>query len=88
MNLGLVIIEVCNRNAVHTSSLEAFEAEHPDVAVLHEECLNNCELCALRPFVYVNGKTVTAPTAAGCVERIERFIERELAPYEDIDDGL
>lgn len=88
MNLGLVIVEVCSRNAVNSPVLEQFEADHPEVAVLYEECLNNCDLCALRPFVYVNGKTATAPTAEGCIERIEKFVNREMKLYEDIDKDI
>lgn len=85
MNLGLVIVEVCSRNAVNSPALEQFEAEHGEVTVLYEECLNNCDLCALRPFAYVNGKTATAPTPQGCIERIEKFAQREMTLYEDID---
>jgi len=88
LNLGLVIVEVCSRNAVNSSALEQFEADHPEVTVMFEECLNNCDLCALRPFAYVNGKTATAPTPAGCIERIERFVNRELQLYEDVDEDI
>jgi uncharacterized protein YuzB (UPF0349 family) len=88
LNLGLVIVEVCSRGAINTQALEQFEEEHPEVAVLREECLNNCELCAVRPFAYVNGKTVAAPTPEGCVERIKRYAGQELQKYEDVDDSL
>lgn len=88
LNLGLVIVEVCSRNAVNTPALEQFEAEYPEIAVMYEECLNNCELCALRPFAYVNGKTATAPTAEGCIERIKKLADRELRIYEDIDSDI
>lgn len=88
MNLGLVIVEVCSRNAVNSAALEQFEAEHPEVTVMYEECLNNCDLCALRPFAYVNGKTATAPTTQGCIERIDRFVRKEMQLYEDIDSGV
>lgn len=85
MNLGLVIVEVCSRNTVNSPALEQFETEHEEVTVMYEECLNNCELCALRPFAYVNGKTAAAPTPVECVERIKKFVKREMSIYEDID---
>jgi len=84
LNLGLVIVEVCSRNGVNTAALERFSEEHPDIAVLHEECLNNCELCALRPFAYVNGDTATGRTPEDCITRIEKFAARAMSAYEDV----
>lgn len=84
MNLGLVIVEVCSRNEVNTSTLERFSEEHPDIAVLQEECLNNCELCALRPFAYVNGDTATGRTPEDCIGRIKKFADRAMSAYEDL----
>lgn len=88
MNLGLVIVEVCSRNAVNSPSLDQFETENPDIAVMYEECLNNCELCALRPFAYVNSDTATAATPHDCVERIKKFAGRAMQAYEDIDSDI
>lgn len=88
MSLGLVIVEVCSRGSINSEGLEQFEEDHPEVAVLREECLNNCELCAVRPFAYVNGKTVAAPTPEGCIERIAKYAKHELSQYEDVDDSL
>ena len=85
MSLGLVIVEVCSRNSVNSEALEKFEEENPEVAVLREECLNNCELCAVRPFAYVNGKTAAALIPEEWMERIKKFAEKEMNMYEDVD---
>ncbi|MFD0712729.1 DUF1450 domain-containing protein [Paenibacillus sp. GCM10027626] len=76
---GLIIVEVCQRNAINSAELEQFEQDMPEVTVMRMECLNHCTLCTVQPHLQVNGKLITARTAKQCFERAGQAIEKEVA---------
>jgi len=57
------------------------ESEYPEVAVLRNECLSFCGMCARSPYAIVNGKRIFAKTAEECLKLIRERIEEELAIY-------
>jgi len=62
--------------------LEAIlESEYPEVAVLRNDCLSFCGMCARSPYAIVNGKRIFAKTAEECLVKICERIEEELAMY-------
>jgi len=81
MPLGLVIIEVCSRNAIQSEALEKFILNQPEITLMRMECLNNCTLCTVQPFVQVNGKLVTARSAEKCMTRAKEEVTKELQFY-------
>lgn len=80
--LGIVIVDVCDGNAITSLDIEKIlEEEFPEVAVLMSECLSFCGLCAIRPYALVNGKRVIGKTPEECLEKIRAAIKEELAVY-------
>lgn len=79
--MGIVIIDICSGNAITTiEDIEGIlESEFPEVAVLMNECLSYCGLCAIRPFALVNGKRVIGKTPSECLDNIRAAIKIELA---------
>jgi uncharacterized protein YuzB (UPF0349 family) len=78
--LGIVLVEICEGSLIHTIDMEAeLESQYPEVAVISNECLMSCGLCAYSPFAIVNGKRVFAKTAGACMEKIKARIDAELA---------
>lgn len=81
--MGIVIVDVCTGNLITTIDIEdIIESEFPEVAVLMNDCLSYCGLCAIRPFALVNGKRIFGKTAEDCLEKIRTEIKEELAMYE------
>ncbi|MFC4023460.1 DUF1450 domain-containing protein [Oceanobacillus longus] len=81
--MGIVVVEVCDGNAITTLDIEGIiEAEFPEVAVLMNECLSFCGLCALRPYALVNNKRVSGKTPEECLGKIREQIKKELAVYQ------
>ncbi|HEY4601809.1 MAG TPA: DUF1450 domain-containing protein [Cerasibacillus sp.] len=81
--MGIVIVEVCNGNAMMTLDIETIlEEEFPEVAVLIHDCLSFCGLCRVRPYAIVNNKRVFADTPEQCLDKIRQEIKKELAQYE------
>lgn len=81
MGIGVVLVEVCDRNAIMKAELANLEEKYPEAAVLETNCLNMCNLCRARPFALVNGKRVYAKTIESCVEEIEKLIQEELQAF-------
>ncbi|MFB4210342.1 DUF1450 domain-containing protein [Shouchella sp. 1P09AA] len=81
--MGIIVVEVCDGNLMSRVDLEEMlEAEYPEVAVMENECLSFCGLCAVRPYAMVNGTRIYGKTAEECVAKIKHRIELELALYE------
>ncbi|GEN89863.1 DUF1450 domain-containing protein [Oceanobacillus sp. FSL W8-0428] len=81
--MGIVVIEICDGNAITTIDIESIlEKEFPEVAVLMNECLSFCGLCAVRPYALVNNKRVFGKTPEECLDKIRLQIKEELAVYE------
>lgn len=75
-------MDICDGNAITTIDIEAIiEEEFPEVAVLMNDCLSYCGLCAIRPFALVNGKRVIGKTVEECLENIRSAIKEELSIY-------
>ncbi len=81
--LGIVVVEICDGNTITTIDVEGIlEAEFPEVAVLMNECLNFCGLCAVRPYALVNNRRVFGKTPEECLDKIREVIKEELAQYQ------
>lgn len=79
MSLGLIVVEICDRNAMMMLPLEELiEEKYPEVAVMETNCLNMCNMCRARPYAMVNDKQVFAKTPEECVTLIEDAIKEEL----------
>ncbi len=81
--MGIVIVDVCDGNLITTIDIEGIiEKEFPEVAVLMNECLSYCGLCAIRPYVLVNGKRIFGKTVDECLDNIRLAIKEELAIFQ------
>ncbi|WP_077212898.1 DUF1450 domain-containing protein [Bacillus dakarensis] len=81
--MGIVVVEICDSSLINELDVEAIiESQYPDVAVLSNECLSFCGMCAKRPYAIVNGKRIFAKTPEECIELIKEEIEKELAFYQ------
>lgn len=81
--VGIVIVEVCNGNAMMSLDVETIlEEEFPEVSVLIHDCLSFCGLCRVRPYAIVNNKRIFADTPEQCLVKIRQEIKKELAKYE------
>ncbi|ASF37808.1 YuzB family protein [Halobacillus halophilus] len=82
--MGVVVVEVCDGNLITELDIEdIIESEYPEVAVLMNECLSFCGMCAVRPYAIVNGTRVFAKTSEEALDKIRTKIEEELAVYAD-----
>jgi uncharacterized protein YuzB (UPF0349 family) len=81
--MGIVIIDICDSNWINELDIEAIlEKEYPEVAVLRNDCLNFCGMCARSPYAMVNGKRIFAKTPEECLVKIREQIEKELAAFQ------
>jgi uncharacterized protein YuzB (UPF0349 family) len=81
MGIGIVVVEVCDRNGLVLQSLEDLETKYPEVAVIQTNCMNMCNLCRARPYALVNGKQVFAKDPNECIQMIEEIIKDELKHF-------
>ncbi len=80
--MGVVVVEICDGNLITELDIESIiESEYPDVAVLMNECLSFCGMCAVRPYAIVNGSRVFGKTSEEALEKIRTKIEEELALF-------
>ncbi len=80
--MGIVIVDVCSANQLTILDIETLlEKEFPEVAVVINQCLSYCGLCARSPFAHVNGKLIAGRTPEQCLEKIRQAIKKELAIY-------
>lgn len=81
-NIGIVVVEICESNFINHLNLETIiETEYPEVAVIQNDCLSFCGMCARRPYAMVYGKRIFAKTPEECLELIRTWIEMELSIY-------
>ncbi|WP_043931662.1 YuzB family protein [Bacillus sp. EB01] len=81
--MGIVIIDICDSNWINQLDIEEIlEKEYPEVAVLRNDCLNFCGMCARSPYAMVNGKRIFAKTPEECLVKIREQIEKELAAFQ------
>jgi len=78
LGLGIVAVELCDRNALALEALEELEEKYPEVAVIRTNCLNMCNLCRARPYAFVNGQRIFAKTNDECKAKIEQAVQEEL----------
>ncbi|GGI95443.1 hypothetical protein GCM10010885_01310 [Alicyclobacillus cellulosilyticus] len=81
---GIVLIEVCDANPACTSALFALEHTLPGVTVLETSCMSQCDLCATRPYVFVNGELVTADTVEALIQRVRQRVAAWLTDDPDV----
>lgn len=83
MQLGIVIVEICDGNLITVLDIESIlEEEFPEVAVLMSDCLSYCGMCALRPYALVNNKRIFGKTPEEALDKIRAAIREELAQYD------
>jgi len=81
--MGIVVVEICDSNLIHTLDVESIiESEYPEVAVLISDCLNYCGLCRLKPYALVNNRRIHGKTPEEALNKIRTAIEEELAIYQ------
>ncbi|MFQ3544976.1 DUF1450 domain-containing protein [Halobacillus rhizosphaerae] len=84
MKHGVVVVEICDSNLINVLDIESIiESEYPDAAVLKNDCLSFCGLCALKPYALVNNSRIFAKTPEEALDKIRTKIEEELAIYAD-----
>lgn len=80
--MGVVVVDICQSNLLATIDIETIlEEEFPEVAVLLNDCLSFCGLCARLPFAQVNGKLIHGKTIDESLNNIREQIKKELAIY-------
>jgi len=78
IGLGIVLVEVCDRNGIMLLPLDDIERKYPEAAVMKTNCLDDCNLCRVRPFALVNGRRLHAETGEQCMKLIEEAVKEEL----------
>lgn len=81
MALGLVVVEVCERNILAAQSIDELEQEYPEVAVLRTQCLLMCHICRAVPYAMVNQKRVYAKGIDPCIGLLRKAIEEEITAF-------
>jgi len=76
MSMGLIVVEVCDANAACTEDLFQLEAELEGVSVLETECMSFCDLCATRPYVFVNGDILDSTDVPSLIDLIRTGVEQ------------
>lgn len=80
--MGIVIVDVCRVNKIMTLDIEKIiEEEFPEVAVIVNECMSYCGLCAASSYAHVNGKLIHGKTPELCLDNIRKAIKKELAVF-------
>lgn len=80
--MGIIVVEICNGSLIMQVDIEnILEAEYSEVAVISNDCLSFCGMCAKSPYAIVNGKRIFAKTIPECLELIRKHVETELAVY-------
>ncbi|RUQ27159.1 DUF1450 domain-containing protein [Peribacillus cavernae] len=76
--MGIVIVEICDGSLITSINVEEIlENEYPEVAVIQNDCLSFCGMCARRPYAIVNGKRIFAKTVEECMDHIREKIESD-----------
>jgi len=78
LSLGIIVVEVCQRNDLAALPLEELEEAYPEVAVMRTDCLSMCNLCRARPYAMVDQTRVYAETPEQCLVEIKKVIEEEI----------
>jgi uncharacterized protein YuzB (UPF0349 family) len=81
MSLGIVVVEICDRNTIALKPLEELETKYPEVAVIRTNCMDMCNLCRARPYALVNGKRVFMKTSEECIRQIEELVREEVNEF-------
>ncbi|UVI31556.1 YuzB family protein [Paenibacillus spongiae] len=81
MGLGLVVVEVCIRNAMAKHALEELEEEYPEVAIQRTDCLSMCNLCRARPYAMVNQKKIYDESEERCLGKVKEAVEEEIKAF-------
>lgn len=79
---GWTVIEVCDANPACTQELFNLEAEFPFASVLETACMSQCDLCAQRPYVFLNEEII----AAEQVPELIKILRQRLQAMSESDD--
>lgn len=74
MLFGIVLIEVCDGNAACVPELLNLESEFVGVSILENSCMSQCELCAIQPYVFLDGEIISSHS----VEELLHVIREKL----------
>jgi uncharacterized protein YuzB (UPF0349 family) len=76
VSFGLIMIEVCDANPAADPRLFRLEEKYPQVSILENSCMSECELCRTYPYVFLNGELLFEETVDGLLTRIEQYIQQ------------
>lgn len=79
--MGIVIVEVCESNSAGELDAESLESHYDGVSVIRNYCLSHCELCAIQPYMLVNGEIVTGDDLESLMKNVREKIEIELSEW-------
>lgn len=79
---GLIMIEVCDVNHACTEALFHLETEFPGVSVMETACMSHCTLCAMHPYVMVNGEIIKGNSVDEVLDNVRTEIKRIFSIYE------
>lgn len=78
---GFILIEVCDANPACCDKLFQLESEYEGVSIIENTCMSECELCASRPYLFLDSQIITAETVdeliAATVSRIHQLTATE-----------
>lgn len=75
MSFGLILIEVCDINLACSAELLALENDYPDVSIIENGCMSHCDLCAVSPYVFLNGEIIREETVDKLIVTLRKRIE-------------
>ncbi|WP_152395827.1 DUF1450 domain-containing protein [Paenibacillus guangzhouensis] len=81
MGLGLIVVEVCESNAMAALPLEDLEEEFPEVAIMRTDCLNMCALCKAKSYVMVDNQRVASSDRDICLAKTKEAIKQHLDQF-------
>lgn len=71
------MVEFCEGNLEsHSDSVRLKLEGDGNTDIMEYGCLGNCGECYARPFAYVNGKRIAAPTADELYEEIINYLKQ------------
>jgi len=81
MGLGLIVVEVCESNAMAALPLEDLEDEFHEVAIMRTDCLNMCSLCKAKSYVMVDNQRVASTDRNTCLAKTKEAIKQHLDQF-------
>jgi len=71
MSFNLVLVEVCDANQACRPELFSLESQFSSVDIMETDCMSQCDLCAERPYAFVNGELLESEHPDTLIEKIK-----------------